>query len=660
MALLSPLLLRKRTPSASTSVFALAGRFSGCAALLVLLVSLAGCGQDAQDRPPLVLRSVRPLDTGERLRLNDDIILEFSDDLDATSVTRDSVTLVDPATGAVAKGRWVTTGSSLRFVPEAALTPSLRDGGFRPGVTYELRLAGFPILGGLRSTHGAGLERSLSLEVPIVGLEGDDAGDVFRDTSPGNTRILRLLAEFQGKADNPLPWNEPLLVACNGPLDPRSLRASDFEIVRRSNAARPLSPVANQEPPIRIKSIRLQQNIDEDVSATGSGARAILRFVPRSPLLGPNERFTTAFELRLKPSVQGPSMADYSGKSPYFRSLTFFAARSDGVSAESDQSYVFEFDDDSDFAPVLDPNSDGTARWAGTGRIEIRYPAAAGSGRDGQRTLKGQVESTDLHATRIEVPLGETAELPAEGLVVLRAQGRFDVTGKITRRAKETPNEMWSPVRRTAVAQLASLEYLTPWLKAAQERGESWTVIVAGGDLVVRGEIDVDTPLLLVAGGRIRGSGRPKTMPGQLWLLGDGGGFDAPIRLDPGAMPMVDPPLLIDEPIINPLVRPLTFVAISSPAPKASAPRNWGRPQVVASREAPEGAARVQFIPADALRNGEEGLGQAVRAVEPMGALDPDSSGARVRLRIELTVRPTRGRWNPPFLDRVRLVWTPE
>ena len=50
-------------------------------------------------------------------------------------------------------------------------------------------------------------------------------------------------------------------------------------------------------------------------------------------------------------------------------------------------------------------------------------------------------------------------------------------------------------------------------------------MLVAGGVLVVDGEIDVSTPLLLVAGGRIRGTGAVRgAQPTQVFRLGEGGG----------------------------------------------------------------------------------------------------------------------------------------
>ena len=74
---------------------------------------------------------------------------------------------------------------------------------------------------------------------------------------------------------------------------------------------------------------------------------------------------------------------------------------------------------------------------------------------------------------------------------------------------------------------------LSEWLADVAVADPAWTVVIAGGDLVVRGSIEVGTPLLLVAGGRIRVYGRVRAAEDQLRLLGRGGGSD----LNPTASP---------------------------------------------------------------------------------------------------------------------------
>ena len=116
----------------------------------------------------------------------------------------------------------------------------------------------------------------------------------------------------------------------------------------------------------------------------------------------------------------------------------------------------------------------------------------------------------------------------------------------------------------------------------------------------------------------------------------------------------------MDEPLHNPLARPLSFVAVSSPVPKGQRPRFWDEAQVIGDRGS-GGDYRVQFLRADVLQGGEESLSEAARFDQPGLVLDPNSGGgAPVRMRVELVVHPRRGDWDPPYLDRVELAWSPE
>ncbi|MFT5731756.1 MAG: hypothetical protein ACI8WY_000420, partial [Planctomycetota bacterium] len=133
-------------------------------------------------------------------------------------------------------------------------------------------------------------------------------------------------------------------------------------------------------------------------------------------------------------------------------------------------------------------------------------------------------------------------------------------------------------------------------------------------------------------------------------------------------------PLVIDEPLCNQLVEPLTFVAISSEVPKGVAPARWGTPQILGSSGA-GGSYLVQFLGPDRFASGgadsstEEWLRRAIPHDEPKDVLleagQVDGVGGRVRLRVQLQLRPpllplNPGPWAPPFVDRVRLFWTPD
>lgn len=624
--------------------------------LVSALVVAASCAPTAPADPALRLVGVRHLEAAEPLALNEDIVLTFSAALDGTSVTGESIHLVDTTTGMDVEGAWIPSGRTLRFRPRPALKSDLSDGGFQPGHELRLSISGYPAAARVRGEGGASLARSVELRCPIVAV-GDA---LFRDASPDFTGRLGVPQTEPGATDSrPLASNQEVIVACAEPLDPRTLNPDEFELVPERVESLPAA-IYEQLQPVSIREILLRSNDPE--APEGAGGGAVLSLVPSRRVEVPAQVSLWRYELVRREGAAGPFLADYSGGRPVLAASAWFArAREGGPRSEGPASFTFDFLDSRQHSPVLDPVSDGTAHWDGTGRVEIRYPRAAGDGADRRQVLSGAFGEGDLQATRFTVPAGEELRLESEGLVVLRSQGRIDLMGDLVRRTGVPPRPMWARPGEKGPPVGGTVEDLSLWLERARAADEPWTVIIAGGDLVVRGKIDVDTPLLLVAGGWIRGAGQPRTAPGQLWLLGSGGGFDLRHHADPTAMPVLDPPLTIDQPLVNRLRETVTFVAVSAPAPKLVEPRFWGAPEVVAYEPMPRagkkrGAALVQYLAVGEPALTEELLGQAIRYEEPMGAVG-DRAGGRVRLRVELVVHPCPGPWDPPFLDRVRLRW---
>jgi hypothetical protein len=653
-----------------------------------------GCGRETPTEY-LGLVELFPESGAEPISLNDDLRIIFDRVIEPTSITSSSVRLVNKKSRRSAEGHWLIQGRELRFQPLGALRRDLRDGGFQPGSEYVLTVDGFPLLSGPRSLRGEGLRhpiqhtfRTRSWDAEDVGprREGSsEASTLLRDASPDAAALLHLRPDDPGASETtPLAWDAHLILACDEPLDPRWFRPEDFEIRPRKSPRIRRSPIPEptdaQVKSVQVASISLLHNEDEDVSAGSEGPGAVLRvtFAERLPL---RDGSRGAFELVLKQGVRdGGGVCDFSGHPAYRLPIPFFAVRRDAFTPERKGSYEFEFLDAQDFTPLLDPASDGTALWSDTGRLEVRYPRAAGDGSAGRVTLDGAFAGGDLHGTRVTVPVDSEARLTGGGLVVLRSQGRIDIDGRLVRSLAEgqSPEAIWDP---KAMETSGSTETLTNWLAGARIKDAPWTVIVAGGDLVVRGKIDVETPLLLVAGGMIRGVGAPGAARNQVWLLGAGGFESMPHSSDATASPNVTPPLMIDEPTFNQLVEPLSFVAVSSEVPKGVAPTDWGSPSILGTGGS-AGTFRVHFLkPAprgdDASpqgtrpggsRWGEEWLRQAVRHDEPMDVLleggQVDEGGGRVRLWTELRLLPAPvprnpGPWDPPFVDRVRLFWTP-
>ncbi|MEL6904175.1 MAG: Ig-like domain-containing protein [Planctomycetota bacterium] len=644
-------------------------RSAHATAWLAAFGAVSGCAPEV-DRPSagaLDLVSIAP-EPGAQLALNGEVRITFDATLDPTTVTDDSVRLVDLDTGARARGEWRIDGRMLRFVPDGVTQRDLSDGAFRPGARLRVELGGFPRVSALRDVDGRVLRSPLVAEYAVVPASAESP---FVDASPGYSAPLRLRRADPGAPEaSALGHDEPLLIACDEPLDPRSLDPERFELVRIDDAGGggPTDPGGAEPERVAVRALQLVQN----APPSSEGTSALLRVVPGRPFDVREWAGPFPYELQLAPGRTDPGLRDFSGGVPPWRPIRFLVARfGDAVAPESADSYSFEFDDPSDFAPLADSTVEGTAHWGRSGRVEVRFPRAAGDGRDGEVVLGGgTLADEDVHATRLTVPAGEEVVLAGEGLVVLRAQGRLDLDGRVVRRLPEGVDApaMWNAVEVRTRRAAADAATLTDWLAEARSTGVPWTVFVAGGDVVIGGDVDLDTPLLIVAGGRVRGRVPPRTASGQLWVLGLGG-FEGRGRGPRASNPA--PPLVLDPPIVNPLRSPLTLVAYSSPVPKAATPRRWRRPEVV-SRDGAHGAVDIGFVAAELPRvdlPGDEGArgawlqdaGQAIRFPEPMGVVGgtTPSPGARVRLRIELRVLPAPAAlWDPPFVDRVHLAWT--
>jgi len=626
---------------------------------------LTACGAGAPENDTalsLSLDSIAP-PTGAPLALNSEISLEFSGVIDPTSVTGESVRLIDSATGEPARGEWTVDGRQLVFTPEGVKREDLGGGAYTPGARLDLVVGGFPRIAAVRSVEGEALSRPLVATFDVVSA---DADVVFLDASPERTDPLYLRPSEPGATATrpPLEHDGVLVVACDEPLDPRTLFAEDFEFARApAPGGPPIAPGgAADEDVVPVQSARFLRNGFGPTRADGPAA--LIQFTPQRSFAV--EGFS-ASEYVLRPRASSPGgvrLRDFSGGVPDIQRVRFNVARYPDESAEGAETYAFDFLDRDDLAPLADETADGAAHWQETGRVSVRFPRAAGGGGAGALDLPaGDFAGRDVEATSVRLGPDVECRLAGTGLVVLRAQGKIELDGRLLRRLEPgvQPPPMWRPgdglpgPGRTG-------QTLTSWLDAAIERNEPWTVVIAGGDVVIRGEVDLDTPLLVVAGGRIRGRLAPRVARDQLWLLGDGG-FDFGARSASVASNPA-PPLVIDPPAVNPLKETLTFVAYSAPVPKADAPREWGLPRVTA-RDGPHGEVDVTFIGAE-IQGGAGGgfdAGQAVRHVEPMGVVRESSgaarAGARVRLRVELVVRPDPGaEWDPPVLDRVLLTWT--
>ncbi len=562
----------------------------------------------------LTLQQVRPVDAGA-VFLNEAIVFHFSEDLDRSSVTPSSVSITGPR-GERARGALEVSGGRVSFVPAPVLSPDLDDGGFRPGRTYRAVLAGFPRPDGLRGESGAPLDRTLVWTFRTATAESP--GGLFVDRTPGSPLPLQLREGSQR-----IGPTDAIEIVGQEPVDPSTVAAEDF-VLQPVIAMRP-EPELGQ--PIPLLAL-LRDNRERRFASTDPGMRLDLRPVfPLEPGL---------YQLRLDTARFG--LQDLGGNRPFVRGLgpgqVHVLEVAERPSPARSGTFRESFLDPTSASSARVPGSDGAAWWGGTGRVEVRYPRAAGDGVDGAVVLGAEEDRRDVRATRLTLPAGAECALEAGlGLVVLRSQGLMEIDGALIRDAAGPPD--W--IQPTAGAPRS----LTDWLASVTESPSSWTVLVAGGDLIVRGEIRVAGPLLLVAGGRIRNAGLvTSTQEDGIFRLREGGG---------AGLLAHEAPLVIDPPQANPLREPLTFSVLSAPLPPRGGVRRWRAHAPVGGR-AGSGDYRVRFVPADDVPSLSV---QALRGVDHPAALEDDRS---LRLWIELTVNPSET-WDPPWVDFVEFSW---
>lgn len=603
-------------------------------ALGVLLV-VGACSRPAP--PPRVFRLARIHNDPDGVFLNEKLIFHFSAEIDSSSVHPASVRVLT-AEGRPVRGDLEPGRRRVHFVPAPVRAPDYSDGGFLPATEYRVELVGFPSPAALRSVEGAPLASSVTWSFRTVDVEDPETGYIFEDATPERAQLARFVSQR-------IEPGQPLQLECGEPIDPATVSADDFEL-REAPAEG-----AAEGRRIGLKA----QLVDNRLPAhDGSGARTLLELTPL-------ERLAPGTYHMIVPHYGpggGLGLRDFGGNRVWIQSLQPNPIWPITVTqtATSTASMREEFLGTQLRSTQEIGGIDGTAHWGTTGCVELRYPRIAGGGSDGRIELSGRVEAVDVAATELTVPAGGRATL-SSGLatVVLRSQGRLVIDGRLER---EFPAD-----RRGEPLELASLVpgfpaqgrdalAVSTWLEAARSVERGWTVIVAGGDLVVGDEatLFIDGGLLLVCGGRIRFRGRIHDYRRQIevYRLGEGGG---PVPLQPATGLAIDPPL------VNRLRQPLTFGVLSGRIPGRGRVALWreGRAGGYAGASAASEPWNVRYLDAR--------LGDDLRVDSPELHDRPWELGDAPSLRflVQLRMEPGRGEtWDPPRVDFVEIDWDPE
>lgn len=584
-------------------------------AALLALVQLGGCSPSPPESSGLRLLSFRQ--AGQQgVFLNETLVLHFDGVVDRASVTPESVRILRDD-GTPARGRFETQGAKVLFLPEVPTSPDLSDGGLAPASRYAVRVAGFPHPDGVRGVRGQPLRDTRRFAFETVD-PSEEGVQVLEDASPGSAEPILLASQSFGPVD-------PIVLTCAEPVDPSSLSAAPFGLWR-FGAKKSLERI-----PLRIE---LRENRSD-------GARIELRPLDAdgNPRLLEEGRYQLWTDPGLMTSDDGAGpLRDFRGHPilPAWlrRPLAgYFVVRS----ADEDRrvrGHVEDFLDPGRRSPASLAGAAGIAAWDG-GRVTIRFPAAAGTGSDGFVSLALTEPRTDIHASELEVHVEERVQLTGDGLVVLRSQGRLEIAGTLDRDV--------GPDASGDVPDFRPGETVSSWLERMRREGKPWTVLVAGGDLVLTGELSIDGPVLLVAGGWIRDvrTRRPRPEPFRVSATEPSSGVRrAPLELDP--------------PRLNPLIEGRTWSVLSAPirppSPESGVPR-WLPATVTASPGA--GRVRVRYL-------GERDRpGGAVEEVGPVDSPVLLEGCQALRLWIDLSMDSGRDAptWDPPVLDAVEVAW---
>ena len=551
---------------------------------------------------------------GTGVFLNEAIVVHFSDDVERTSITNASFVVRRAEDGRPARGRLSVDGPRVRFDPLIPRARSLEDAGLLPGTRYEVFVRGYPHLDGVRSVHGVPLSASTQWSFATA-QRTDPPTQLFDDRTPAYGAPLKLLATIVSP-------DEPLQLECAEPLDPTTLADDDFTL-----------HLVTDEGPVEEIPVWLQLLSNEHPTGSQAG-RAVIEVRPRKSLL------SGTYLLRPNASL---GLRDFAGNQVWLpptpsSAQGFVVEVQEREGESSTERMALDFLDTSLRSPIGVPGADGTATWSGDGTVRLRIPAACGDGTQGQVSLDGPVGETDLNSLRLSVPPEAEVSLSSGGLIVLRSQGAMTIQGALIRRGNAAA--AFDDPRGLTVSQ---------WLERAKLEERAWTVLVAGGDLILQGSMEMEGPVALIAGGRIRIVGEVEVPAGKLWLVGEGGGLSVDSRAS-------RPRLTIDEPLTNPLAGPLYFAVLSAPLPQWGGVERW----LGADASGLEGAGawELAFLPEDIEMDGMYARADAFQP-ETDPRLLPTRGGLRLLIKVRATPpSSTSGsRWIPPVVDSALLRW---
>ncbi len=589
------------------------------ALFLGLAAFLAGCARE--DVSFQVVNS--DPGPGEKISLNREIWLGFSRPVDPTSVNERTIRVLD-SRGMPVPGSFRVLGRFVVFSPRPPLTPSLMDGGFRPGAEYLVEVPGFPLLDTVRARgkDGGTLAGTFRLSLHTVSLSEDGRdGEVplLMDTDSPSKGAVPLLEGRKGGALFLLNLQAGInpRITFSEPLDPRFLEAPG-----------PFLLSTLEGKPLGIQALRLPSR---GVAPELLGR--VLELVPAEPLLpGRNYR------LRILP---GPWLYDYN-RNPLDPGTPGGKAAEVLVRVEPRLGEEF-FQDPRGCSLETSPGE--AWGWWGEGALTACLLPEAGEGSLGVLHPKGdleifpgarleveegrwiRVEGRDLSFSRIEIPRGVTVRFARGGPWIVRSQGPVKIEGTLS-----VPGDGADLPQGGML--LSPGELMERRRKVLAGGG---LILVSSGNLFLDGVVRAPgSGLVLVSGGRVL-LGRHLSLEGG-WL--EAADRSRPLRPGPSGKADLVTRLLPDRKHQGWVSFPLQVEAVSSfrELPKGEGPLRQPLLQVFPEKEG-KVVLTLQGAPEDPLHPGRPDLSRLSPEYPPthVGALE----GMRFfRFRIRLLVPP--------------------
>ncbi len=425
---------------------------------------------------------------GAWISLNQEIWVGFSRLVDPTSVNKRTLRIQD-SQGRPVPGEFRVLGRFVVFRPRPPLTPSLEDGGFKPGETYLVEVPGFPLLDTVRTLQEGGQTLAGTFRMvlhAVTGKEEHPPVPLLTDTdSPGRGAVPLLKGRRDGRLfllDVQAGINPR--ITFSEPLDPRFLGGPG-----------PFLLSTLEGKPIGIQTLRLPSR---GVPAEDLGR--VLELVPSRPLEPGRE-----YRLRILP---GPWLYDYNGNpldpgTPGGKPAEVLVRVKPRAGEEFFQHPG---------GCALETSPGEAWAWWGEGMVTACLLPEAGDGNLGPLRPKGdlvfypgarveveegrwvRISGRDLSFSKIQVPRGVTLRFSSGGPWLVRCQGPVEIEGDL-----ELEGGQVSPPQGGML--LSPGELLRRRRKRLQEGG---ILLISSGNLFLDGRVRVrGGGMVLASGGRV-------------------------------------------------------------------------------------------------------------------------------------------------------------